>query len=94
MSVKTKSVKITYLQKLNFSRYTVHVCLILLEWDHMNYTIAIDTIECFTASYNGNQLVTVLTKILSSNHGNETKLTSARWYVKRKNINNKPVFHK
>ncbi len=33
----------------------------------------------FAASYNGNQLVTVLTKILSSNHGNETKLASARW---------------
>ena len=60
---------------------------------HMRYTIAIDTIECFTASYNGNQLVTVLTKILSSNHGNETKLTSARWYVKT-NILNKLVFHK
>ena len=54
----------------------------------MNYTTADGTVNCFAASYNGNQLVAVLTKILSSNHGNETKLASARWYVL-----NTPVFH-
>ena len=61
--------------------------LVLLELEHMNHTVAIDTVECFSASYNGNQLVTVLTKILSSNHGNETKLASAKWYANMKVLN-------